>query len=156
MGIREERVRGRNDRSKAPPSVEEIEKAVTSACAADSRIVAAWLFGSMACGSPTAGSDVDLAILLEPDAEDFSLPAFMVSLEKALDRSVDGVVLNRAGELLKHEVRRSGRLLWDRSPARRIRFEVMGRKYFEDFRHIHNRYTRQVLYGGRDGESRDS
>ena len=35
MGIREERVRGRNDRSKVPPSVEEIEKAVASACAAE-------------------------------------------------------------------------------------------------------------------------
>jgi predicted nucleotidyltransferase len=155
MKVREKRFRGRNDRSKVPPSVEEIEKAVTAVCAADTRIVAAWLFGSIVCGTPGPGSDVDLAILLAPDAENFSLPSFIVSLEKVLDWSVDVVVLNRAGELLKYEVRRNGRLLWDRSPETRIRFEVMGRKYFEDFRHIHNRYTRQVLYGGRDGESRD-
>ncbi|MFP4030222.1 MAG: nucleotidyltransferase domain-containing protein, partial [Desulfococcaceae bacterium] len=102
MGIREARFGGRNDRSKAPPSVEEIQKAAAAVCAGDPRIVAAWLLGSIACGSPTAESDVDLAILLEPHAEDFSLPAFTVSLEKALDRSVDGVAPNRAGALLKY------------------------------------------------------
>lgn len=155
MGTAEKGFRGRNSRSPDPPRVREIETAVAEVCAGDSRIAAVWLFGSVARGTAKGGSDVDLAILLAPNAEGFSLPAFIVSLEKTLDRSVDGVVLNRAGELLKYEVRRRGRLLWDRFPETRIRFEVMGRKYFEDFRHIHNRYTRRVLYGERHGESSD-
>jgi hypothetical protein len=55
--MRQERFRGRNHRSKPSPGVEEIQKAVTGVCAADTRIVAAWLFGMLAYEISTAGSD---------------------------------------------------------------------------------------------------
>lgn len=57
------------------------------------------------------------------------------------------MILNAAGELLKHEVRKHGVLLHDPYPQRRKRFEIQGRKSFEDFLYLHKRYTPRVLYG---------
>ena len=67
-------------------------------------------------------------------------------------RMVDLTVLNRAGELLKHEVRRTGRLICDRYPDRRKAFEILGRKRFEDFFYLHRRYVRTVLCEDRHGQ----
>jgi uncharacterized protein len=68
-------------------------------------------------------------------------------LEKSVECPVDVVVLNRAGEILKYEVRRSGKLVFERSPEMRKNAEIRGRKSYEDFLHLHKRYVRKVLYG---------
>jgi hypothetical protein len=49
------------------------------------------------------------------------------------------------------EVRRSGRLVFDRMPVFRKKFEIQGRKSYEDFLYLHNRYVNAVLYGSRYG-----
>ena len=72
-------------------------------------------------------------------------------VEKALGSPVDVVVLNRAGEILKYEVRRSGKLIFERSPDMRKKVEIQGRKSYEDFLNLHKRYVRKVLYGGKNG-----
>jgi predicted nucleotidyltransferase len=103
-------------------------------------ILSVYLFGSQSTGKAKPHSDLDLAILLFPGQEnDFPLLELAVSLEKALNRSVDLVILNRAGELLKYQVRRNGRLLYERDPRLRKQFEVRGRKSFEDFLYLHRR-----------------
>ena len=76
----------------------------------------------------------ELAILLFPGQEDdFPLLEVTVSLEKALGLRVDLTILNRAGELLKYQVRRHGILIYDKAPRIRKLFEIRGRKSFEDF-----------------------
>ena len=72
-------------------------------------------------------------------------------LEKAIGCRVDLVVLNRVGELLKYEVCRAGILIFERSPECRKRFEIRGRKSYEDFRYLHKRYVNRVLYGEKNG-----
>jgi uncharacterized protein len=110
-------------------------------------ILSVYLFGSHSTGKAKPESDLDLAILLQPGQEDdFPVLELAVSLEKALGRRLDLVILNRAGELLKYEVRRHGRLLYDRDPGLRKQFEVRGRKSFEDFLYLHRRYISQALH----------
>jgi predicted nucleotidyltransferase len=109
-------------------------------------ILAVYLFGSHSTGKAKPESDLDLAILLQFGQEkDFPLLEWAVSLEKALGRRVDPVILNRAGELLKYQVRRYGRLLYERDPRLRKQFEIRGRKSFEDFLYLHHRYLNRQL-----------
>ena len=110
-------------------------------------ILAVYLFGSYSTGKAKPGSDLDLAILLYPgQGNDFSVLELTVSLEKALGRRVDLVILNRAGELLKYQVRRNGCLLYERDPRLRKQFEVRGRKSFEDFLYLHRLYLSRTFH----------
>ena len=110
-------------------------------------ILAVYLFGSHSTGKAKPDSDLDLAILLQPGLEDdFPILELTVSLEKALGRRVDLVILNRAGELLKYQVRRNGCLLYERDPRLRKQFEVRGRKSFEDFLYLHRLYLSRTFH----------
>lgn len=130
----------------------DIEKTVTELCNHYPSVAAAYLFGSTVTGNGKTAGDIDIAFLLYSErAEAFDLLSFLSDLEDRLGRVTDVVVLNRAGELINHEVRRTGRLLLDRSPEFRKAFEIRGRKRFEDFRYLHQRYVDRVLYGRAGG-----
>jgi len=114
--------------------------------------MAAYVFGSVARGRPGPSSDLDVAVLLDERClQEFSVPSFMSQIEKARGGRADVVVLNRADEIVKREVRCSGRLVFERDPQVRKRFEVSSRKSYEDFLYLHRRYVRKVLYGQKHG-----
>ena len=102
-------------------------------------IASAYLFGSQASGKIGPMSDVDIAILLKDNApvgrelvheEDYL--AYRIS--KALCvREVDLIDLNRQGLIFRHNVLRTGRLIYDADPALRIRFEMQVITNFCDF-----------------------
>jgi predicted nucleotidyltransferase len=98
-------------------------------------VVAAYLFGSVARGSAKAGSDVDVAILLErPPArtlEGLSLD-LAGDLERLLGLPVDLVTLNGAPVDLVHRVLRDGRLVAEFDRAARVAFEVRARSEYFD------------------------
>ena len=120
---------------------------ISDCCRREERVIAAYLFGSGAAGRLVAGSDIDVAVLVAAEHEaDFPALELAVSLEGTLGVPVDLIVLNRAGELLKHQVRRYGFLVYEKDPHRRKQFEVTGRKLYEDFLHLHRRYVATVLY----------
>ena len=105
--------------------------------------VAAYLFGSVARGTPRPGSDVDIAVLYagEPPASLAGLPLDLeAELERLLGAPVQVVVLNRAPVDLIHRVLRDGVLLVDRDPSTRIRFEVKARNEFFYLQPILARY----------------
>ncbi|MCF8030450.1 MAG: nucleotidyltransferase domain-containing protein [Desulfohalobiaceae bacterium] len=110
-------------------------------CLSYREIVAAYVFGSQATGEAGPRSDVDVAVLLDEDGQkDFDSLQFMVDLEKKLERNVDLVVLNHSGEPIKHQVRRDGRIVFDRDPRRRKHWEIMSTKFYQDFLHLHAIY----------------
>jgi predicted nucleotidyltransferase len=98
-------------------------------------VAAVYLFGSVAAGTDTAASDVDLGILYESapratlDAGPLDLEG---DLEHRLKRPVHLVVLNSAPADLRIRVLRAQRLLLDRNRAARIRFEVATRNEYFD------------------------
>lgn len=109
-------------------------------------IVAVYLFGSYAKGEARLDSDFDLALLVKEPALNFPVLQFKLAVEDILGNGVDLVILNRAGEVLKHQVRRDGKLLYEKDSRKRKLFEVRSRKYFEDFKYLHNRYVKKILY----------
>jgi predicted nucleotidyltransferase len=105
--------------------------------------VAVYLFGSVARGTAHAGSDVDVGVLLAEDPprtlEGLKLDVGS-DLELRLGLPVQLVVLNRAPADLVHRVLRDGKLLLDRDPSKRIRFEVGKRNEYFDLQPILRRY----------------
>jgi len=133
-------------------SIEILENRVSDVCSRETAVVAAYVFGSVVKGKSGSYSDLDVAVLLdERHRQEFSVPSFISDMEKATGGRVDLVVLNRADEIVKREVRRSGRLVFERDPQVRKRFEISSRKSYEDFLYLHRRYVRKVLYGKRNG-----
>lgn len=110
------------------------------------QIIAAYLFGSTAKGIAAHDSDIDIAVLLKGEGVAFPHLELVSILEKTLGQRVDLIVLNRATELLKHEIRKTGRLIFERDSNARKQFEIRSRKYFEDFLYLHNRYVTKILY----------
>ena len=112
----------------------------------DDRLLAAYLFGSVARGTNSSSSDVDVGVLLRTTPSGnlndlrFGLEG---DLERALGRTTQVVVLNNAPPDLVHRVLRDGMLLLDRDRAARIRFEVRVRNEYFDLLPILNRYRRR-------------
>ena len=127
----------------------QLEQRVTEELAsADDRLVAAYLFGSVARGTDSSSSDIDVGLLLRtaPSGElndlRFNLEG---NLERALGQRTQVVILNNAPPDLVHRVLRDGRLLLDRDRAARIRFEVRARNEYFDLLPILNRYRRREV-----------
>jgi uncharacterized protein len=130
----------------------DIANAVFSICERHKAIAASYLFGSVVKGNKKEPGDIDIAVLLDKcHLQSFPIPSLISEFEKAVDCRVDVVVLNRADEILKYEVRRSGKLIFERSPGISKKVEIQGRKSYEDFLHLHKRYVQKVLYGGKNG-----
>jgi predicted nucleotidyltransferase len=112
---------------------------------APEEVVAVYLYGSRARGTPTAKSDVDLAVLLKTKPAP-TLKGVARDIEAAAERElripVEVVVLNTASADLAHRVRRDGVLLLDRDRATRIRFEVQSRNDYFDLAPLRRLYRR--------------
>jgi predicted nucleotidyltransferase len=108
-------------------------------------IAAAYLFGSVARGTAGPRSDVDVGVLYSSEPPR-GLDAFRLEgeIERVLDLPVQVVTLDRAPVDLVHRVL-LGRLLVDRDPSRRVRFEVRAHNEFFDIQpdlHLYRRIPR--------------
>ena len=117
-------------------------------------VIAVYLFGSVARGTATAASDVDVAVLLRGDPPP-TLDGLLLGLEGDLERElrvpVQVVVLNSAPCDVVHRVLHDGTLLLDRDPSRRIRFEVRVRNEFFDLQPFLDRYRKTGAGAGTAG-----
>jgi hypothetical protein len=108
-------------------------------------LVAVYLFGSRARKTHGAASDVDVAVLLDRDPPPtLAGMRFDWAADLALEigHEVDFIVLNRASPDLIHRVLRDGKLIVDRDPSARIRFEVQARSKYFDLLPILNEYRK--------------
>jgi predicted nucleotidyltransferase len=111
-------------------------------------VVALYLFGSVARGSASAESDIDLGVLLagRPAATlDGRLADYEAALERALGRPVQIVILNDAPPDLAYRVLRDGRVLLERDRAARLRFEVRTRNLYFDLLPYLTQYRTRAL-----------
>jgi len=115
-------------------------------------VIAAYLFGSQTRGRATEDSDVDVAILLEPgfDLQEHFMYRIerMVELELLCQRSVDVAILNHASLVLRNQVLKYGRLVYETDHRQRVAFEVQSRQAYYDFKptlvRLHHVLVRQI------------
>lgn len=138
---------------------EEMIRALTEYLAEQDDVLAAYVFGSYVAGTARPDSDVDVAVLLsEPD----SVARFerrlqlMSEVSDACGREADVIVLEDAPPILRHQVLKNGRVIYERDREARVEFEVLAGKIYADlepqrslFRQALFREIREVGLGGR-------
>ena len=134
---------------------EELVRRATALLKADSRVEAAYLFGSLATGRETPLSDIDLAVLLTR-VDMAELVAIVKALTIALSRKLDSlkvdlVCLNFADLPIRFSVIKNGTLLFERNPRVRIRFEEQTVKEYIDMVPLWEEYDRYMLQRIKEG-----
>ena len=96
----------------------------------------AYLFGSAAAGTTTSRSDIDLAIYLAEHADQHLvlLETSRVAARHLQTDTIDVVSLNTAPVALAGRVLTSRRVIVDRRPFVRHRYESRTARLFQDFR----------------------
>lgn len=119
-------------------------------------VVAVYLFGSRARGRATELSDIDLAILLDPQAavDETKLKRELLSgLSRILRKEIHLVILNRAGEMLTAQVFKYGKCLYNAKPCILSEFRTTQFSKIADFAYLRNimekGFTRKIMEGAR-------
>lgn len=123
----------------------DVTKHVLDAVEGQPEISAVYVFGSVARGTEGPGSDVDVAVLFRSTPSATLMGPRLTlegDLERRIGRAVDLITLNTASADLVHRVLRDGRLVLDRDPSRRIRFEVDKRNEYFDLQPVRDAYRR--------------
>src|SRR5438105_1032628 len=106
--------------------VEQFKSALTNFARAHDAVLAVFVFGSQARGRAHESSDLDVALYIDPA----TLPAdvlalrlnYTVELERIIGKNVDVILLNIAPPILRHQIFRNGKLIFERDPLRVRRF----------------------------------
>lgn len=114
------------------------ENALKSCLEKDRRIIAAYLFGSFAKSRASSGSDIDVAIFLEPNVprtkySDIALEITCRLIKCVKHNLIDILVLNSAGPISRHQVFAKGRLIFSRDMKRTLRFKDISIAEYLDF-----------------------
>ncbi|MCK8817145.1 nucleotidyltransferase domain-containing protein [Natroniella sulfidigena] len=116
-------------------------------CSQNQDIVAVYLFGSLARGTFNQNSDVDIALMLNPNLD--KLEAFDLKLEIALDLEkslgveVDVVIFSNADLRLKHQIIK-GDLIIGKNNKLRVREESKAVTQYLDMRYFYDQYEEQA------------
>jgi predicted nucleotidyltransferase len=123
-------------RKPLPPDVGERLGTLGQALAGCPSVLFAYLFGGAATGRLTPMSDVDVAVYLVEgvDVVAARLEAIRTVTTHVATDEVDVVVLNTAPTALLGRILTSRRVILDRDPLRRHRFESLALREFFDFR----------------------
>ena len=137
-------------------TTEELKTHIASYCATRPEIEACYLFGSRAVGKERAGSDVDVAFLLDAmisPTSYFDLKmAYSSGLERALRLDIHPLIMNDAGEVVLGQVFGKGEVVYQQNPEalrsfRRRKLPLIAEfSYYIDMR-LNRLRTR---YGGED------
>ena len=103
----------------------------------------AYIFGSIARGTESALSDIDIAILIDDqqindDKFRYGYKAeILADLMKTLKtNNVDLVILNEANTLLRHRVLYHGKLIYSKNEKKRIEFQTNTIDKYIDFKEL--------------------
>jgi predicted nucleotidyltransferase len=137
-------------RTRLPADIRARLPRLADALRGDPRVVAVYLFGSLARDAEGPLSDVDVAILLAEPIDHAEVPRLALdytdSVLKTLGTDeVSVVMLNTASLTLRHRVIRDGQVLLDRAPVRRRDFEVQSQSLYLDFKPVLDAYDDELL-----------
>lgn len=124
-----------------PPDIAERLRRLGPAVEASSAVMFAYLFGGAAIDRLGPLSDVDIAVYLEHgvDPTDGQLEAFGRASACLGTDEIDVVVLNTAPTALVGRILQTRRILCDKNPFCRHRFESLALREFFDFRFVEHR-----------------
>lgn len=118
-----------------PPDIETRLKHAAEQLSEDSRIVFAYVFGSLGRGNQSPLSDIDIAVFLKEGTEIRPAKLDLIGhLSDALGTdAVDLVILNDAPLSLAGRIQQSARILVDNNSSKRCQYESLIRRKFADF-----------------------
>lgn len=102
-------------------------------------VILCYLFGSFAHGTPRKDSDVDIGVLYEaaPQDRDAATAKVLAALEHlAPAHELDVAILNDAGPLLRQQIASRGQVLFARSRADELAFQIRSMHDYESSRRI--------------------
>ncbi|MGH7312542.1 MAG: nucleotidyltransferase family protein [Candidatus Rokuibacteriota bacterium] len=108
----------------------------------DPAVLAVVLFGSAARGEATSASDVDVCLVLNPDAAG---EAGRLRLEYLAGVDLDVQVFQALPLYVRPRVLREGRVLLSKDDDRLYELAIKTAKAFEDFKPIYRRYLDAVF-----------
>ncbi|OGW41491.1 MAG: hypothetical protein A2Y97_08655 [Nitrospirae bacterium RBG_13_39_12] len=112
-------------------------------------VSALYIFGGYAKGRKTGESDIDVGILVDESRlkrrnfEFFKKKYYAASPTFSM-RPVDIVILNTAPPFLKHQVLKTGKILFDRNRRLRVRFTERAITEYLDFKPIEDIFLKAV------------
>ena len=121
-------------------------------------VILLYLHGSHARGTQAPLSDIDLAVLLEPECgRDYRVHGdLLMALQEACGRDdIDLVIFNAAGPIIRDRVIRHGRLVYARSEAQRVAFEADALKRAMDFSYYSQVYDDALFRQLKEGRLPD-
>ncbi len=99
---------------------EDLKNNIATYCVTRPEIVACYLFGSRAAGKGRAGSDVDVAFLLDATilpADYYCLKmSYYSGLERQLQLDIHPLIMNDAGEVVLGQVFGKGEVVYQQNP----------------------------------------
>ncbi|GAB4548712.1 MAG: hypothetical protein Kow0063_43630 [Anaerolineae bacterium] len=110
----------------------------------------AYVYGSVARGTVTPFSDVDIALVLSEPLPPYERLKLEMEIEAAIEdasalRDMDVRVIDQAPLLVRGKVVQEGVRLYERDQARRVAFEVETRKRYFDFAPVARRLQAALL-----------
>ena len=119
------------------PTLASTSRAVARCVSRHPEIQAAYIFGSVAQGRTRPDSDIDIAVLLDRPPAHARAVRYRLTLagelgSALLRHDVQLVILNDAPPLMAHRVVSRGLMVFERSRAVRVRFQVETARRYAD------------------------
>jgi uncharacterized protein len=126
-----------------------IEEMITRYLSRQPDVAVAFLFGSEASGRTRPDSDVDLAFLFYPGKQPSSelLPDIQDELTALLKKEVDLVVLNSANPVIRMQVLKKGKKVFQRDKKIYSDFFVRTINEYDDLKKVRAVIEKKILRG---------
>ena len=109
-----------------------------------------YIFGSYAKGTNRKDSDIDIAVLINGEIDPYTQLNILGTLVDIFrTENIDLVILNNANEVLKFQVIKYGKVVYEESQLSRVLFETRAASEYMDmeyFRNIQWEYGQQRVF----------
>ncbi|RLG27622.1 nucleotidyltransferase domain-containing protein [Methanosarcinales archaeon] len=102
-------------------------------------IIAVYLFGSIATGRNKLDSDIDIAIMVNIKVSGLTRIAWETRLSELTGKDVDLIIFGQSGALLRHQILKYGKLLYEKDFHDRVEQEVRARTEYLDTRCLYQK-----------------
>lgn len=104
-----------------------------------------YVFGSYAKGTNKENSDLDIGILIDGSTPPMTRLSILNEIVGILDREdIDLIILNEADEVLKFQVIKYGKLIYEKDPTQRVLFEARTMSEYMDMEHFRNTRNKYI------------